>query len=88
VTGQDIEATDDGRLRSFDGTAPDRVISTVDPEARHGHKTAAHGFDGSNGHVAVDPDSEGIGALGGQPGHHRRRGGRAQAAWRPRPEPG
>jgi hypothetical protein len=24
----------------------DRVISTVDPEARHGHKTAAHGFDG------------------------------------------
>jgi hypothetical protein len=26
--------------------APDRVISTVDPEARHGHKTAARGFDG------------------------------------------
>jgi hypothetical protein len=54
VTGQDIEETDDGRFRIFAGTAPDRVISTVDPEARHGHKTAAHGFDGYKGHVAVD----------------------------------
>jgi hypothetical protein len=34
------------------------VISTVDPEARHGHKTAARGFDGYKGHVAVEPDSE------------------------------
>jgi Transposase domain (DUF772)/Transposase DDE domain len=58
VTGQDIEETPDGRFRIFDGTAPDRVISTVDPEARHGHKTAAHGFDGSKVHVAIDPDSE------------------------------
>jgi hypothetical protein len=58
VTGQDIEETPDGRFRIFEGTAPDRVISTVDPEARHGHKTAAHGFDGYKGHVAVDPDSE------------------------------
>jgi hypothetical protein len=38
--------------------AKDRVISTVDPEARHGHKTAARGFDGYKGHVAGDPDSE------------------------------
>jgi len=38
--------------------AKDRVISTVDPEARHGHKTAARGFDGYKGHVAIDPDSE------------------------------
>jgi len=58
VTGQDIEETSDGRFRIFEGTAPDRVISTVDPEARHGHKTAAHGFDGYKAHVAVDPDSE------------------------------
>jgi hypothetical protein len=58
VTGQDIEETPDGRFRIFDGTAPDRVISTVDPQARHGHKTAAHGFDGYKAHVAVDPDSE------------------------------
>jgi hypothetical protein len=58
VTGQDIEETADGRFQIFDGTAPDRVISTVDPEARHGHKTAARGFDGYKAHVATDPDSE------------------------------
>jgi hypothetical protein len=58
VTGQDIEETDDGRFRIFEGTAPDRVVSTVDPEARHGHKTAAHGFDGYKAHVAIDPDAE------------------------------
>jgi hypothetical protein len=58
VTGQDIEETADGRFRIFEGTAPDRVISTVDPQARHGHKTAAHGFDGYKAHVAVDPDAE------------------------------
>jgi len=58
VTGQDIEETPDGRFAIFEGTAPDRVISTVDPQARHGHKTAAHGFDGYKAHVAVDPDAE------------------------------
>lgn len=58
VTGQDIEETNDGRFRIFEGTAPDRIISTVDPQARHGHKTAAHGFDGYKGHIAADPDSE------------------------------
>ena len=58
VTGQDIEETSDGRFRIFEGTAPDRVISTVDPQARHGHKTTAHGFDGYKGHIAADPDSE------------------------------
>ena len=58
VTGQDIEETADGRFAIFEGTAPDRVISTVDPQARHGHKTAAHGFDGYKAHVAIDPDVE------------------------------
>jgi len=38
--------------------AADRVISTVDPEARHGHKTSARGFDGYQGHIAIDPDAE------------------------------
>jgi hypothetical protein len=63
VTGQDVEETTDGRFRIFEGTAPDRVISTVDPQARHGHKTAAHGFDGYKGHLAIDPDSEVICAV-------------------------
>ena len=34
------------------------MISTVDPDARHGRKTSSRGFDGYKGHVAVDPDSE------------------------------
>lgn len=58
VLGQDLEKRDDGLFRIVRGVAPDRVISTVDPESRHGHKTAARGFDGYKGHVAIDPDSE------------------------------
>ena len=58
VVGQDIARGDDGIFRIVRGVAPDRVISTVDPEARHGHKTAARGFDGYKGHVSIDPDSE------------------------------
>jgi hypothetical protein len=58
VLGQDLEAGDDGRFRIARKVARDRVISTVDPDARHGHKTQARGFDGYKGHVAVDPDSE------------------------------
>lgn len=59
VLGQDIEeGEDDGLFRIVRGVARDRVISTVDPETRHGHKTASRGFDGYKGHVAIDPDSE------------------------------
>ncbi len=36
----------------------DARASTVDPDARHGHKTSARGFDGYKGHASVDPDSE------------------------------
>ena len=58
VVGQDLEQHEDGVFRIARRVASDRVISTVDPEARHGHKTAARSFDGYKGHVAVDPDSE------------------------------
>lgn len=58
VVGQDLEETNDGRFRIARRVAPDRVISTVDPDARHGHKTSARGFDGYKGHIAEDPDSE------------------------------
>jgi transposase len=58
VIGQDIEETADGRFIIARGVAPDRVISVVDPQARHGHKSNARGFDGYKGHVAIDPDSE------------------------------
>jgi hypothetical protein len=58
VVGQDLEEGQDGVWRIARRVAKDRVISTVDPEARHGHKSAARGFDGYKGHVAADPDSE------------------------------
>jgi hypothetical protein len=58
VLGQDLETSEDGVFGIARRVAPDRVISIVDPEARHGHKTSARGFDGYKGHVAVDPDSE------------------------------
>jgi hypothetical protein len=69
VVGQDIEQREDGVFRILRGVAKDRVISTVDPEARHGHKTAARGFDGYKGHVAVDPESEIITATEVTPGN-------------------
>jgi len=58
LVGQDLDEGVDGVFRVARRVAKDRVISTVDPQARHGHKTAAHGFDGFKGHVAIDPDSE------------------------------
>jgi Transposase DDE domain len=58
VVGQDLDEREDGVFRIARRVAKDRVISTVDPDARHGHKTSARGFDGYKGHVAVDPDSE------------------------------
>ena len=58
VAGQDTEAGDDGVFRIVQKVAKDRVISTVDPEARHGHKSRHRRFDGYKAHVSVDPDSE------------------------------
>ena len=49
--------------------AADRVISTVDTDARHGHKTSARGFDGYKSHIASDPDSEIITATAATPGN-------------------
>jgi hypothetical protein len=69
VTGQDLEEGPGGVFRIARRVAPDRVISTVDPQARHGHKTSARGFDGYKGHIAVDPDAEIITATAVTPGN-------------------
>lgn len=58
VLGQDLDEHPDGVFRIARRVAKDRIISTVDTDARHGHKTSAHGFDGYKGHLATDPDSE------------------------------
>jgi Transposase DDE domain/Transposase domain (DUF772) len=62
VAGQDVEPAEgsdgtDGRWRIARKVAPDRVISTVDPDARHVHKTVHHKQDGYKGHVVVEPDT-------------------------------
>ncbi len=58
VAGQDVEPGDGpGQWRITRGTAEDRVISTVDPEARHAHKTRRAMRDGYKAHVAAEPDT-------------------------------
>ena len=62
VAGQDVEPADgsdgtDGRWQVARKVAPDRVISTVDPEARHAHKTRERRQDGYKAHVKVEPDT-------------------------------
>ena len=58
VAGQDVEADGEGRFRIARKVARDRVISTVDTQARHGHKSRNRTFDGYKAHLSVDPDDE------------------------------
>lgn len=57
VAGQDVEQSEDGTWRIADGVAPDRLISTVDPEARHMHKSRAEYRDGYKAHLAIEPET-------------------------------
>ena len=55
VTGQDLDQDAAGVFKIARRVARDRVISTVDPQARHGRKTSHRSFDGYKGHIAADP---------------------------------
>ena len=62
VAGQDVEPAEDsdgtdGRWRIARKVAPDRVISTVDPQARHTRKSKSKRRDGFRGHVAAEPET-------------------------------
>jgi hypothetical protein len=62
VAGQDVEPAEgsdgrDGRWRIARKVAEDRVISTVDPDARHTRKSPEARRDGYRAHVAADPDT-------------------------------
>jgi IS5 family transposase len=62
VAGQDVEPAEgsdgtDGRWRIARKVAYDRVISTVDPEARHAHKTVERRQDGFKAHLVIEPDT-------------------------------
>jgi len=79
VAGQDVEPADgsdgrDGRWRISRGTASERVVSTVDPDSRHVHKTRSHYQDGFKAHLAMEPETGLITAVeltpGAGPAHH------------------
>lgn len=62
VAGQDVEPADgsdgsDGRWRIARTVAHDRVISTVDQETRHAHKTRHRNQDGFKAHIVIEPDT-------------------------------
>ncbi|MGW2938312.1 IS1182 family transposase [Streptomyces sp. NPDC001156] len=79
VAGQDVEPAEDsdgrdGRWRITQGTAYDRMVSTVDPEARHVHKTRTRQQDGYKAHLATEPETGLYTAVALRPGagpeHH------------------
>jgi IS5 family transposase len=58
VAGQDVEPGEqDGTFRIARKVSPGRVISTVDPEARHAHKSRSVYRDGYKAHLAVEPET-------------------------------
>src|SRR3954452_19076366 len=70
IAGQDVESVPadpshdepggpaaGGRWRIARRVAADRVISTVDPDARHAHKTVHRRADGFKAHLIAEPDT-------------------------------
>jgi IS5 family transposase len=62
VAGQDVEPAEgsdgrDGRWRIARKVAPDRVISTVDPQARHTRKSPSNRKDGYRAHLVAEPET-------------------------------
>src|SRR6478735_3397990 len=61
LAGQDVEWIDDGAgggvWRIARKVAHDRVISTVDTETRHAHKSRSRKQDGLKAHIAAEPDT-------------------------------
>ena len=58
VAGQDVEPGDsEGTWRIARETRPDRIVSVVDPESRHVHKTTSNYRDGFKAHIGIEPDT-------------------------------
>lgn len=66
IAGQDVEWIADpdhpadpnaGRWQIAQKVAPDRVISVIDPDARHAHKSVHRRQDGFKAHIAIEPDT-------------------------------
>lgn len=58
VAAQDVEDDGSGGVRIAQRVAPERIISTVDPDARHGHRSRRDRYDGYKLHITVDVDSD------------------------------
>lgn len=57
IVKQDIYLDRDGTYKIIDGTAKDRIISTIDPEMRHGHKTSSKIQDGYKAEIITGGDN-------------------------------
>ena len=58
VAGQDVEPGErPGQWRIAERTASDRIVSVVDPESRHAHKTEHSYRDGFKAHLAAEPET-------------------------------
>ena len=69
VAIQDIERQKDGTVKIKQGVARDRIISTNDPEMRHGRKSSARKFDGYKTHTAIETDNNFITEIEVTPGN-------------------
>jgi IS5 family transposase len=58
LLAQDIDESDEdgGGPKISQGTTKDRIISTTDPEMRHGHKSHSKGFNGYKAGIVADAD--------------------------------
>lgn len=76
IVVQDVEIDpDNGTPRIRQGTEKDRIVSTSDPEMRHGRKSKSRRFDGHKLHVVEDEATEiilgvDVGAANGKDGDH------------------
>lgn len=58
IAGQDVEPGEEpGTWRIAQRVAPDRIVSVVDPESRHVHKTVHNYRDGYKAHAAAEPET-------------------------------
>ena len=58
IAGQDVEPGEiPGTWRIARAVAKDRVVSVVDPESRHAHKSRASYRDGYKAHIAAEPET-------------------------------
>jgi len=69
IVSQDIEEDKENKPKIKKGVAKDRVISTTDPEMRHGRKSRSGKFNGYKTHLIKDVDSDIITNIDVSPGN-------------------